>query len=95
MTSRSAFELLDSRDIVGARLDLSLRVHSENDGALEAMAFCQDPGEGGQGLLGAVFVVACHKDEVFSLTRAAVAFVDEGSLGAEGTAEGEETDNEQ
>jgi hypothetical protein len=59
------------------------------------MSLREDPSERGQGLLGTVFVVARHEDEVLSLTRAAVAFVDEGSFRVEGVAEGKETDNEQ
>ena len=59
------------------------------------MPLCQDPGEGGQGLLGAVLVVAGDEDEVLPLAGAALAFIDEGSIGFEQLGGGKETDGEQ
>ena len=89
------FHLFDAGYVVGSRLDLSLGVHAENDGAFEAVAFCQDPCQGGKGLFGAVLMIAGDEDEVLALAGTAVAFIDEGRIGFEQLAGGKETDGEQ
>ena len=61
----------------------------------ETMALYQDPGEGGQGLLGAVLVVAGDEDEVFAFAGSAPAFVDKRSLGLEELERSEETDEQE
>ena len=74
-------QLLDTRHVVGPGLDFALGVHSEHDGALEAMVLGQDAGEGGQSFLGAVLVIARNEDQVLAFPETLFAFVDERSGG--------------
>lgn len=57
--------------------EAGVRIDGEEDGAFEAVAIGEDLGEHRKGFLGAVFFVACDEDEVFALTRAGFAGVDE------------------
>jgi hypothetical protein len=48
------------------------------------MMLGQDTGEGWEGLLGAVFMVACDEDEVFAFAWATFALIDKWSCSVEG-----------
>ena len=74
-------QLLDARHVVGPRLDDTVGVHPEDHGALEAMVLGQNAGEGGQGLLGAVLMVARYEDQVLAFSEALFALVDERRFG--------------
>ena len=77
-----ALESLQAGDVGDAGLDVAVLVDAVEDGAFETVVFGQDPGEGGAGFLGAVFVVAGEEDDVLACAGAGVAFVDErGGLG--------------
>ena len=61
-----------------ACLDEAILIHAEDDGAFEAVMFCEDAGEGGAGFLGAVFVIAGEEDDVLAKTWSGLAFIDDG-----------------
>jgi hypothetical protein len=74
-------QFLDAGHVIGSGLDLTFGVYAEDDRAFEPMVFGQDTGKGRQGLLGAVFVIACYENEVSAFADTFIAFVDERSCG--------------
>ena len=74
--------LLAFFEIDGHRgIDKAVLVHTEEHGAIEAVALRKDLGEHRQGLLAAVFLVSCDEDDVLAFSRALAAFVGQPLLG--------------
>ena len=55
-------------DIGGAGFDFALFIDAEEDGAFEAVVLGEDACEGWACFLGAVFVVGCDEDDVFTFS---------------------------
>ena len=71
------FQGLEAGDIGASGLDeAGLLVGGEENAALEAVVFRQDPAEGGQGLFAAVFVITGDEDDVFALAGSGLALPD-------------------
>ena len=76
-------EDVDVRDGGAAAFDVSAFVHSEKDGAFEAVMLGEDLGDERAGFLRTVFVIVGNEDDVFAFARAFSAFVDERRGGEE------------
>ena len=72
-------QFLNAGYVVGSGLNLTLGVHAEDNRAFKPMMLGQNTGEGWEGFLGAVFMVACDEYEVLTLAGATLALVDKRS----------------
>jgi hypothetical protein len=77
-------QFLYAGNVVGSGLNLTLGIHAEDNRAFKPMMLGQNTGEGWEGFLGAVFMVACDKYEVFAFAGAIFALIDKWSGGVQG-----------